>query len=383
MMTAPRKRRITEAKITHISLVPRGANRMPVIFKADDQTLDLEMLVKADIEKGELTAIVYAPESRDTQGDIASAAVIKDMMYDAARDGVEIDVRHDGVALAKNQAFVAESFIVQKDDPRFDGIKTYEGQQVDPTGSWGIVLKVDDPALRQKFRDGEWNGVSMGGTAVVESEKADDMTERVVNAMAKALGITDTEDIDMTPQELTDALAKSNESLAKSLLDGIKTVITELVPKKAAAHINDGDKKPATDDDDDKKKKKKKAKQTAPAFKGDMTDPDDILTHQRRIALWDLRKDVDWSDSDEVAEYGEALAAFKEEFGDLTDDDKATVSGKAKKVVSNQSVGKADDGDDNECHFEGVSKEDADLAKIGAEMAKWSNEQRGLATAAA
>jgi len=179
-----------------------------VIFKADDQTLDVELLIKTGddfLEKGELTALVYAPEHRDTQGDIASAEVIKTMMYDAARDGVSIDVRHDGTALNKTQAYVAESFLVQKADPRFEGIKTYDGTVVDPTGSWGVVMKIDDPVLRQKYRDGEWTGVSMGGTAEVVSEKSDGMAEQVIELLAKHLGVT-TEDIDMTKDELSAAL---------------------------------------------------------------------------------------------------------------------------------------------------------------------------------
>jgi hypothetical protein len=367
------RRRIKAAKITHISLVPRGANRMPVIFKADDQSLDVELLIKTDdsfMEKGEVTALVYAPEQRDTQGDIASAEVIKTMMYDAARDGVSIDVRHDGAALNKTQAYVAESFLVQKGDPRFEGIKTYDGTVVDPMGSWGVVLKIDDPVLRKKYRDGEWTGVSMGGTAEVVSEKSDDMAEQVIKALTNALGISpNTEDIDMTKDELTAALKESNEALAKSIVEGVAKAMTpkKEEPAKKEDHVNDP---PA---------KKKKAL-PAPIFKGDMTNSDDILAHQRRVALFDLRKDVDWADGDSVAEYAENLLAFKEEFGDLTDEDKGTVTGKPKKPKTNQT---ATSKEGEEGVFEGVSKEDVDLAKIGSQMADWANKERNLTIAAA
>ena len=382
---AMRRRRITAAKITHISLVPRGANRMPVIFKADDQTLDVELLVKASDDfdtKGELTALVYAPEQRDSQGDIASADVIKEMMYDAARDGVSIDVRHDGVALAKEQAFVAESFLVQKDDPRFEGIKTYDGVAVDPVGSWGVVMKVDDPALRQKYRDGEWNGVSMGGTAVVASEKSDDMLTRVIDEMAKRFGVTDdantNEDFDMTKDEMAAALKESNADLAKSIVEGVGTLVKE--------HLNappekKGEAKGAETTKAETKEPPKKPAPKAPVFKGDPTDPEALMKHQRALALFNLRKDVDWDDAASVAEYTENLAAFKEEFGELTEDDKATVNGKPKKPATNQPVGTAKEGEPG--HFEGVSKEDTELAKIGSEMAEWSNKQRGMATATA
>lgn len=369
------RRRIKAAKITHISLVPRGANRMPVIFKADDQTLDVELLIKTGddfLEKGELTALVYAPEQRDTQGDIASAEVIKTMMYDAARDGVSIDVRHDGVALNKTQAYVAESFLVQKGDPRFEGIKTYDGTVVDPMGSWGVVLKIDDPVLRQKYRDGEWTGVSMGGTAEVVSEKSDGMAEQVIAALTQALGISpNTEDIDMTKDELTAVLKESNEALAKSIVTGVKELVAtkkeEEKPAKKEDHINDPP------------PKKKKAP-VAPIFKGDMTDSDALVAHQRKLALFTLRKDVDWADGESVAEYAENLIAFKEEFGDLTEEDKGTVTGKPKKPKTNQTAS-AKEGEDG--FFEGVSKEDLDLAKVGHEMADWSNKERNLTIAAA
>ncbi len=372
-----RKRRIKAAKITHISLVPKGANRMPVIFKADDQSVDLEMLCKADMERGELTAIVYAPENRDTQGDIASATVIKDMMYEAARDGVQIDMRHDGKALKKNQAFVAESFLVQKDDPRFDGIKTYDGESVDPVGSWGVVIKVDDPDLRQKFRDGEWNGVSMGGTAEVETEKAGDMTEQVVTAMAKALGIAPSgaEDDDMTKDELTAALKEGNKSLGAEIISALKELLPKPVEKTDVEKKADADAAAVV-------AAEAKAKANAPKppiFKGDMTDPEAIVAHQRKLAVFSLRKDVDWTDGESVAEYQVKLAEFTEEFGEMTDADK----GKVKPAASQRPARKAEDEGATCGTYEGMelAKGDENCAQIGAEMAKWANQQNGTVTA--
>lgn len=366
----PRRRRIKAAKITHISLVPRGANRMPVIYKADSQMLDLDMLVKAGedfMEKGELTAIVYAPESRDSQGDIASADVIKEMMYDAARDGVEIDLRHDGAALNKDQAFVAESFIVQKGDPRFDGIKDYEGNAVDPTGAWGVVMKIDDPVLRQKYRDGEWNGVSMGGTAVVESEKSADDVERVLAGMAKLLngGDSDTNtegDFDMDAKELAAALKESNDSLAKSIVDGVKEAITEVLPSKKQDDAATNDKPEET----------KKQEIPAPIFKGDPTNEEDVLNFQKKLALHKIRTETDWSDPASVGEYLAKMAEFKEEFGDIEPEQTPKSRRTAK---TSQPVNK---GESPDFVAEGVSKEDMDCFSVGSEIAKWANEQRGL-----
>jgi hypothetical protein len=343
-------RRIKAARITHISLVPRGANRMPVIYKADDQTVDLEMLFKASEDQGELTAIVYAPETRDSQGDVASADVVKQMMYDAAKEGVEIDLRHDGVAVNKENAYIAESFLVQKGDPRFEGIKDYHDNPVDPAGSWGVVIKIDDPVLRQKYRDGEWNGVSMGGTAVVESDKSDDGVERLLAGMSKLLNDTDHQgDIDMTPEELTAALEKSNETLATSILAGVKELVKS--------------------DDTKKEEAPKKEEPAAPVFKGDPFDEEAVAAHQRKVALFAITKDVDWTDPVSIGEYQAKMAEFKEEFGDV-EPEKKTVR-RTNRVVKDQA-------EEADMVFEGVSKEDQDCAKIGLEMAQWANKSRGF-----
>lgn len=343
---------------------------MPVIYKADTQTVDFDMLVKEGddfMEKGELTAIVYAPESRDSQGDIASAEVIKQMMYDSARDGVEIDLRHDGAAVSKDAAYIAESFIVQKDDPRFEGITDYDGSPVDPTGAWGTVIKIDDPLLRQKYRDGEWNGVSMGGTAVVESEKSADDVERVLAGMAKLLNGGDSDkntegDFDMDPKELAAALKESNADLAKSIVDGVKAAIIEIVPTKK-------------DDAATKPEETKKETPPAPVFKGDPTNENDVLNFQKKLALHKIRTETDWSDPASVGEYLAKMAEFKEEFGDI-EPEKTTPRRTAK---TGQPVSKGDE--EQDFVAENVSKEDADCFKIGCDIAKWANEQRGMATA--
>lgn len=362
---------------------------MPVIFKADDQTLDVELLVKVSkdfMEKGELTAIVYAPEQRDSQGDIASAEVIKQAMYDAARDGVKIDVRHDGVALNKAQAFVAESFIVQPGDPRFAGIKTYGGKPVDPVGSWGVVMKIDDPALRQKYRDGEWNGVSMGGTAVVEADKEDNMAARVVAALAKRMGLTppDDGDIDMDATELTAALTKSNEALATTIVEGVAKVLKTDADAKAveAKKIEDATIKKA---EEDAAAAKKKRVPLAPIFKGDPTDPEAIEQHQRNLALYELRKDVEWDNIESVNDYLEKMGEFEAAFGELTDADKQAIRGRAglglrKAAGSTLPPAKGGTNDDRGV-YENVSKEDADAARVGVQMAAWCNETRGFAKA--
>jgi hypothetical protein len=161
-------RRIKKAKINFLSLCPRGANQLPTILK-DDGTFTLQTLVKASEDfdvKGELLNVVYAPELRDSQGDIASAEVIKEAMYDSSKSGMNIDIRHNNVAVPKDKAFIAESFIVQKGDARFADFKDYTGKAVDVTGAWATVVKIEDAELKRLYKTGEWNGVSMGGSGV-------------------------------------------------------------------------------------------------------------------------------------------------------------------------------------------------------------------------
>lgn len=274
-------RRIKSAKITFISLVPRGANQLPVLYKSEDQTAKFDCLVKDDrfAEHGELTAVVYAPETVDSQGDIASAEVIKQMAHEYVRGMGAVDVRHNTQALPREKVTVVESFIIQKGDERFAAMKDYSGRPVDATGGWGVVIKVDDPELRRLYREGHWNGVSMFGPAIVEpiSKSA----ESIADALAKRLaaGTTNTKEADMDIKELEAALAKANGSLAETIVAGLVKALTPAKPdeKATVAKIE---------------------------FEGDPSNVEDIAKHEAKLeaAL------VKWDDPRSVAAYREKLA---------------------------------------------------------------------------
>ena len=227
------KRRITKARIKHISLCPKGANQFPALYKADDHSVELSLLTKATDdfdERGELLAVVYAPEIEDSQGDIASAEVIKDAMHEFARTGKGADICHDDKTLSKDQAFIAESFEIQGGDPRFVGFNNYEGNPVDVTGGWGIVMKIDDPELRTLYREGKWEGVSMGGTGQVQVTKVDDDTaDKVIRALAQRmnLNISAYGSLDMDAKELGDILKTNNEALVTGITTGITKSLTD------------------------------------------------------------------------------------------------------------------------------------------------------------
>lgn len=168
MAPTPR-RRIKKGKITHVSLCRAGVNQMPVLLKSD--RVEIQCLVKAAPE-GLLHALVYVPNRVDAEGDVAEVAVVKQMAHDFLANGGHIDIDHNLKPLGPDKVQIAETFIVQKGDPRFAGWKDYEGQPVDATGAWALVLKMIDPELRDLAARGILNGVSLFGPAEVELLKS-------------------------------------------------------------------------------------------------------------------------------------------------------------------------------------------------------------------
>lgn len=287
------KRRFKAANIKYISLVPRGANRLPVIYKAEDQSVDFDTLIKASDnfdDNGELTAVVYAPEVRDAHGDIASAAVIKDMMYNAAKNGVNIDVRHNELALKKDAAYIAESFLIQKGDERFNGMKDYDGNVVDVSGAWAVVVKIEDTVLRKQYKQGAWNGVSMGGTGTLEIEKGNEsIAAEVVAILTEQLGINKKDDINMDKKELLELLKENNVEVAKATQKSIEDAVAKAL-KPAEKTTTEADKA-----------------LEAPVFKGDRSNLEDIKKHKQALAQFNLAKGVDWTNPDSIEKYEKKL----------------------------------------------------------------------------
>lgn len=372
-MPKPR-RRIKKATVNFISLCPRGANGLEVIYKDDDQ-FQFQTLTKFTDdfdEKGELLAVVYAPEMTDSQGDIASEKVIKEMMYDAAQQGEGIDVRHNEDKLPRDQAFVAERFLIQKGDPRFADFKNYDGEPVDVTGGWGTVLKINDAKLRQEYRDGKWNGVSMGGRALFEAVKEDDAESLITKMLRKALKEENGE-TDMDAKDLAKALEANNEVI-------LKAVDKKLDDREEATKKAEEDKKAEA------LKKAEESKAKAPEFKGDPSDVAALKKHGEAVKMFNLRKDVDFSDADQVAAYTKKVEDLaKEAEGNLTPE-QTEIKKLEEKIdklrgASNQSPeDKKIEKVDPDSPF---SKEQTDLMAEGKAAADAINKSRGYETAAA
>lgn len=327
-------RRIKKAKIDFISLVPLGANRMPVIYK-DDGALEIDTISRMD-DKGELLAVVYAPELRDTQGDIASAEVIKEMAYDFIANGAKIDIRHDGKKVEKSRARIAETFIVHKSDTRFQDWKTNDNRPVELDGAWATVIKIDDPELRRLYREGGWNGVSMGGTAVVEHEKQDESLDRFAELMMAKLGISNTkQEKKMDEKTISEVVAKSVGEAFKPLNEALTKLLEKAAPAAPA--------------------KTEKAPVAAPVFKGSYDDEKALAKFQRELELWQLQKDADLSSAEGVKTFREAVNALKASW---TEADKAVETKKTNQV----------EGDVESASTHGLKKEDQQLLEEGRKL---------------
>lgn len=161
------KRRITCAKITHVSLVDKGANGKEVLWKGGDKPVHTTIvkIAKTDEEQRMVYGIVYAPEQVDSQGDIADAKVIREAAYDfmKSRFTNNVDQQHNYV---NDEGFVAESWLVRKGDALFAG---------EPEGSWAVGIYVEKDDTWEAVKKGEITGLSMAGYA--ELDELDDSVD--------------------------------------------------------------------------------------------------------------------------------------------------------------------------------------------------------------
>lgn len=348
--------RITKARIKFISLCPRGANRMPVIYKEGD-LCEFVALTKASADLGEITNVVYAPEVRDSQGDIASAEVIKDMAHAFFADGGQVDIRHDGKAVPREKAYLAESFIVAKGDARFADFKDVDGKPVDVTGGWATVIKVDDPALREAYRKGEWNGVSMAGTASKQVEKSEDIEVGLFARLLKFLTTTNTP-APKAPQE--------SDMTQAEIANLVKETVTSAL---AAAGV-----KPA-----EAPKAPVAAEPAAPVFKGDATKLADLVKFEEELAAFEITKGLTSTDPSVRAE---ALKKAKEAAKGESNSGNVEKSEEVKRLEAElakaRGASKAPVAAEPASEGYQLTKEDKEALAAGDRMADLANSERGI-----
>lgn len=246
--------RIKSAKIKSLTLCPRGKNQLRTLYKSEDGSIAVELLIKASAnfdECGEIVACAYPPNHADTDGDWCEVGVCKEMAHGFMQNGAVLDLQHNGQPIPKDKAYIAETFVIQKGDPRFAGMTTYTGNSVDVTGGWGVVIQVDDLQLRKDYRSGAWSGVSLEGSAIAD---------RTPPPIKK-------EDTNMTPEQLL--------ALSKAIVDGILGAQN------------------AKEEEMKAKLEKAEAAKAAPAaieFEGDITKAEDVKKHLVKIELSKLDK---------------------------------------------------------------------------------------------
>lgn len=356
-------KRIQKARIKFLSLCPRGKNKMQAFYK-DDGTVVFDTLTKATEDAGELTALVYVPEHADRDSHVADYAVIKDMAYHFQKEGGQIDIRHNEKAVTRDQAYVAESFIVQKGDPRFVDYNDNDGNPVNTAGAWATVLKIDDPELRQLYKSGEWGGISMAGEGLMTVEKSDDDEPSWLSKLLKAIGLKNlpttniTEVIDMDKQELLDLMKAQTEAIVKAITP----------EPKAKEEIKKADEVDLTDPKALRELADKLAKEEV--IKNlDLSDPKAVRAYADSL---DKADDSDEGKSEEDLEKEEADADAKEI-------DALRAKLKKAEIKAAQSKSPLNDNDAPE-QLEGFSKEDMDALAIGERMAQFNNKQRGHKT---
>ena len=265
-------RRILDGDIFFLSLVDAGANEVVPVLKGKN-LVKVQSLAKMSKE-GLLHTLVYGPDRVDTDGDTADRSGVQKLAHNFIPNmvGSGIDVMHNCQPVDPNDAHVCESFIIQKNgDDRFKGV-TLDGRVIQDTseleGWWASIIKLNAPELREPFESGEWTGVSMYGSARVESVSKSDFTQ----ALADRLGSNSNQENTMDEKVLAELLAKS----IAPLIDEIKTL------KKGA------DPAPTVDP----------VTETATAtieFEGDMDNLEDVVKHEEKIfrSSLDFNKAVD------------------------------------------------------------------------------------------
>jgi len=259
-------RKIKRAHITTIALCKSPKNGLRTVLKANG-VLELRALSKAQ-GKDELLAVVYAPDRVDADDEFTDASVIKAMAHEYVRDHRMLDIEHDGEILSKDQAFLAESFIISKGDERFDDWKGHEDEVVgDLTGAWAVVIKLVDPTLQKALKDGLLDGVSMFGKAALEPLETKAASKRVAERIGAAKN--NPQDFEMDETKLKGLFAELTQTLVKAL-----------EPLTAVAKAGEG-------------KEVKPSAIEAPVFKGDPTSDKDLEVFEKQLVGYELRKGME------------------------------------------------------------------------------------------
>jgi hypothetical protein len=276
-----------------------GANNVASVLKnlgeGEENKLEFTNVAKYSDKENLLWSVVYAPDTVDHDGDIATKEVIKEMAYSYAKNKGGIDINHDFKTLPTAKACVVESFITTKSDSSREGIKDLkhtDGSPINLDGAWAVAIKLYDESLVKLYTEQQYNGISMAGTAQFDNVKDEEddkgAVEKLISLLQKIFtqksgkqaqsdtqSETQSEEIEMTKEEMEAQMKAQTLAISTALGEVVKSIL----PKK---------------EEDQAKVEKVKVE-----FEGDTSNPEDIKKH--RIKL--LEANVDWSDDASIAKF--------------------------------------------------------------------------------
>jgi hypothetical protein len=231
-----KKRKLKNLKVSYVSLVDKGANQKQIICKMADSGSFVKSfdIIRKDEAKKMVYGIVYAPDQVDAHGDFADAETIEKASQEFMRSLKihNIDKQHN---LEKQQAFVAENWIVRKGDELFP----------EETGAWAQGIKIEDEELWKACECGEITGLSLYGEAEIEevSKEDESVLEKILKTLKGLVWEVQTQkketvsnkqqDNKQTKMEVPmDEKTKTEVSeLIKNAVDTVKTELTTEIEK--------------------------------------------------------------------------------------------------------------------------------------------------------
>lgn len=177
--------KLKDAKITHISLVDKGANGVPfaIIKDAGKNAIQKQVLIaKIDDDKRIVKGVVYQPDVADAHDDQMDEVEIEKAahLFMEKQHTYNIDKQHD---LEADKGFVIESYIAPCDMTL--------GEQEIAKGSWVAAVKVTDDDTWEAIKKGEITGFSMWGVGKREEiEEEEEVSKGILSRIAKALGLS-------------------------------------------------------------------------------------------------------------------------------------------------------------------------------------------------
>jgi len=176
--------KLKDAKITHISLVDKGANGVPfaIIKDAGKNAIQKQVqIAKIDDDKRIVKGVVYQPDVADAHDDQMDEVEIEKAahLFMEKQHTYNIDKQHD---LEADKGFVIESYIAPCD--------MMLGDQQIVKGSWVAAVKVMDDDTWEAIKKGEITGFSMWGVGKREEiEEEEEVSKGILSRIAKALGL--------------------------------------------------------------------------------------------------------------------------------------------------------------------------------------------------